>query len=182
MPRVNELGDLEITDPRAMRALADPVRLTLLERLQRHGPATARELSTHVGTTLVVVEEHLRKLEAFGLVTGAEGRWRAVATGIRFEPSDDAESQAAYRALSNEMFLRVDELPRRWMAEVEPQLEPEWRKVSGFANARMMLTSEEAEALDAQMEQLLVPYVTRDAADAPDGARPVRLLRYLMPS
>jgi hypothetical protein len=80
------------------------------------------------------------------------------------------------------MFLRADELPRRWVAEVEPQLEPEWRKVSGFVNARTMLTIEEAEALDAQMEALLVPYVTRDAADVPDGARPVRLLRYLMPS
>jgi hypothetical protein len=79
------------------------------------------------------------------------------------------------------MFLRSDELPRRWMAEAEPRLEPDWRKVSGFVNARMTLTLEEAEALDAQMEELLIPYVTRDSSDAPEGARDVRLLRYLMP-
>jgi hypothetical protein len=113
---------------------------------------------------------------------GARGRrWQAVSTGIRFEPSDDAESQAAYRALGNVMFLRADELPRRWMAESEPRLEPEWRRVSGFVNARMTLTLAEAEALDAQMEELLIPYVTRDSSDAPEGARDVQLLRYLMP-
>ncbi len=33
----NRLGDIEITDPQAMRALAHPVRLAILERLQRHG-------------------------------------------------------------------------------------------------------------------------------------------------
>ena len=41
--------------------------------------------------------------------------------------------------------------------------------------------TEEAAQLDAQMEKLLEPYVTRDASDAPGGARRVRWLRYLMP-
>jgi DNA-binding transcriptional ArsR family regulator len=181
MPRVNELGDLEITDARAMRALADPIRLTLFERLQRHGPATAAELSTHVEVTPAAVDEHLRRLAAFGLVTEADQAWQAVGTGILFAPSDDAESQAAYRALANQVFQRADELPRRWLAETEPRLEPEWRKVSGLANARMKMTPEEVERLDAQMEELLVPYVTRDSSDVPEGARDVRLLRYLMP-
>jgi DNA-binding transcriptional ArsR family regulator len=181
MPRINELGDLEITDPRAMRALAHPVRLAILERLQRHGPATATQLSSDVGTTPSVAGRHLRKLATFGLVTQADRGWQAVGTGIRFEPSEDAESQAAYRALSNEIFLRADELPRRWMAKGEPRLAPEWRKVSGLANARMKMTPDEVEALDAQMEELLVPYVTRAPSEVPEGARGVRLLRYVMP-
>jgi hypothetical protein len=45
----------------------------------------------------------------------------------------------------------------------------------------MTMTVEEAQALDARMEKLLEPYVARDASDAPEGARPVRWLRYVMP-
>ena len=51
MASTNSYGDFELTDPKAMRALAHPVRLALLERLQRHGPATASQLSPHVGAT-----------------------------------------------------------------------------------------------------------------------------------
>src|SRR5436305_8446956 len=88
----NRYGDLEITDPKAMRALAHPVRLALLERLQRHGPATASELSPHVGATPSVTSWHLRHLAGFGLVRDAEQpgpdrrqrRWQAAAHGFRF--------------------------------------------------------------------------------------------------
>jgi hypothetical protein len=45
----------------------------------------------------------------------------------------------------------------------------------------MTMTVEEAEELDAQMEKLLEPYVTRDPSDAPEEARRVRWLRYVMP-
>ena len=181
MPRVNELGDIEITDPGAIRALTHPVRMTILERLQRDGPATTGNLATAVGTTSSAVGGHLRLLVDFGLVTKTGGTWKALGTGIRFEPAADDESQAAYRALANQLFLRTDELPRRWLAEDEPRLDGNWRRASGLSNARMLMTVEEAEALDWEMEKLLEPYVTRSEPDVPDGARRVRWLRYVMP-
>jgi DNA-binding transcriptional ArsR family regulator len=181
MPRVNELGDLEVTDPRAMRALAHPVRLTIFELLQRQGSATVGELAANAGTTPSAAGRHLRQLEEHGLVVRSEGLWKAVGTGIHFEPAADDTSQAAYRALANQLFLRADELPRRWLAEDEARLDGDWRRVSGLSNARMTMTVEEAAALDAQMEKLLEPYVTRDPADAPGDARRVRWLRYVMP-
>ena len=51
MTSANLYGDFEITNPKTMRALAHPVRLALLDRLQRHGPATASRLAPHVGAT-----------------------------------------------------------------------------------------------------------------------------------
>lgn len=179
MPRINELGDLEITDAEAMRALADPVRLAVLERLQRDGPATSGALAAQVGAPPDAVDGHLHELAALGIVVQDDGAWRPVARGIRFAPADDDESQAAYRALSNDVFLRAHELPKRWLAEDELHLEPEWRGVSGLSNARMAMTLEEARELDARMEALLEPYVTRDPA--PEGARRVRWLRYVLP-
>ncbi len=181
MPRVNELGDIEITDPRAMRALAHPVRMTILERLQRDGPATAGELATAMETTSSAAGRHLRRLAEFGLVTKTGGTWEALGTGIRFEPAADDESQAAYRALANRQFLRTDELPRRWLVEDEPRLDGDWRRVSGLSNAGMAMTVEEAAALDWEMEKLLEPYVTRNESDVPAGARRVRWLRYVLP-
>lgn len=181
MPRVNELGDVEITDPGAMRALAHPVRMTILERLQRDGPARAGELAIAVGTTASAVGRHLRRLAEFGLVAKAGGAWSALGTGIRFEPAADDESQAVYRALANMLFLRTDELPRRWLADDEPRLDGDWRRVSGLSNARMLMTVGEAVALDWEMEKLLEPYVTRSESDVPEGARRVRWLRYVMP-
>ena len=181
MADVNELGDLEIRDPQAMRALADLTRLTLFDYLQRHGSATTAELAAEAGTAPAEVDEHLRRLEPFGLVVQDQDSWRAAAKGIQFEPADDPESQAAYRLLANEMFRRADPLPSRWLVDHEPSLEPEWRRISGMSVARVLLTRDEAAKLDATMEELLIPYVTRRASDAPDGARQVRLLRYLMP-
>jgi DNA-binding transcriptional ArsR family regulator len=184
----NPYGDLELTDPRAMRALSHPVRLAILHRLQGDGPATATELSGHVGASPSVTSWHLRHLAAFGLVrdsdVGHDGRkryWEATARGFRFDFPDDEEGAAASRVLSRAMFDQSADVPRRWLGEVEPRLEPEWRREAGMAHTRVRLTAEELHEVDAEIERVLAPYVTRAAEDLPAGARRVRLLRYVLP-
>ncbi|GAA2795366.1 helix-turn-helix domain-containing protein [Kitasatospora paracochleata] len=187
-PSINELGDVEITDPRTMRALAHPVRLAILERLQRHGPATATELAPDVGATPTVTSWHLRHLAGFGLVRDAEPgpdrrrrRWEAVGTGMRFEPSADPESGDAAHALAQQMFLRYADLPARWITEVEPGLDPAWRRLGGLANTGVTVSADELAAILDGIERLLAPYLTRDAADRPADSRRVRLMRYVLP-
>jgi DNA-binding transcriptional ArsR family regulator len=184
----NPYGDLELTEPRAMRALSHPVRLAILSRLQGTGAATATELSEHVGASPSVTSWHLRHLAEFGLVrdsdTGTDGRkryWEAVARGFRFEFPDDDEGRAASDVLSTTMFEQYADLPRHWMTEVQPTLEPEWRREGGLSNTRVRLTREELELVNAGIERLLAPYVTREEADLPEDARGVRLLRYVLP-
>lgn len=191
MDSSNRMGDLEITDPQAMRALAHPVRLAILERLGRDGPATATELAPHVGATPSVTSWHLRHLATFGLVRdSAPGpdrrsrRWEAAARGFRFDGSRDpadTENLSAARELSRQMFLRYGDLPARWAAETEPGLDPEWREAGGLANTRVTVTAEELAAIQDGMERVLAPYVTRDPADRPGGSRGVVLLRYVLP-
>ncbi|MET8961507.1 helix-turn-helix domain-containing protein [Streptomyces sp. NPDC004074] len=188
MVQGNRLGDIEITDPKAMRALAHPVRLALLERLQRYGPATATQLSPHVGATPSVTSWHLRHLAGFGLVRDAaaggdrrERRWEAVARGSRVEVPEGEEGQSAAHALSRQMFAGAADLPHRWLSETEPELEPRWRRIAGLANTRVVVTAEELAAIEDAMEAVLAPYVVRDPAQRPDGSRDVRLLRYVLP-
>ncbi|MFF8359009.1 ArsR/SmtB family transcription factor [Streptomyces chartreusis] len=185
----NRFGDIEITDPKAMRALAHPVRLAVLERLQREGPATATQLSPHVGATPSVTSWHLRHLAGFGLVRDAaeggsdrrERRWEAVARGFRFQVPEDAEGTSAARALGREMFARAAELTERWATDTEPRLEPAWRRVVKLGNTRIVVTADELAAIEDAMEAVLAPYVMREAVERPADTRGVRLLRYALP-
>jgi DNA-binding transcriptional ArsR family regulator len=184
----NRYGDFEITDPQALRALAHPVRLTLLDRLQRHGPATATQLSPHVGATPSVVSWHLRHLASFGLVKDWDGAtskrerwWQASSRGFRFNLPDDAEGQNAARQLEGEMFAQYGELPQQWLLHDEPRLGTRWRRLGGMANTRIVVTAEELREIEEAVEKLLAPYVRRKDKKPPSGARGVRLLRYVMP-
>ena len=187
----NPLGDLEITDPRAMRALAHPVRLAILDRLIRHGAATATQLAPHVGATPSVVSWHLRHLAEFGLVRDGEPtgdrrrrQWAAAARGFRYESPQDAgdtEGAAAARALTSQFFDRTAGEVRRWADQVEPGLEHEWRRLSGLSDTAVVVSGEELTAIRQGIEALLAPYVTREPAQRPDGSRRVRVVRYLLP-
>jgi DNA-binding transcriptional ArsR family regulator len=185
----NHLGDVEITDPQAMRALAHPVRLSILDILRRSGPSTATQLAPEVGATPSVTSWHLRHLAAFGLVRDAEPgpdrrqrRWEAVNRGFRFEaPEDDEMGAAAARALTQEMFSRYADLPNHWIGEVEPHLPPQWRRLGGLANTRVFLSAEELEEIEDAIERVLAPYVTRGAEERPTAGRGVRLMRYVLP-
>src|SRR5262249_11305309 len=158
-PLVNSVGDLVLTDPQALRALADPFRLALLDRLQRDGPATDAALSSTMQATRSSLQEHLHELEQFGLITrrdvaadAAESRWCAIAKGIFFEILTDTEGQAAARQLSNAMFLRSVDRPRRWVADVEPQLELEWVRAAGLFNAKVRVTPDELRSIQEGLE------------------------------
>jgi DNA-binding transcriptional ArsR family regulator len=191
MTPANPFGDIELTDPQSMRALAHPVRLAIMSRLQRFGPATASELSPQVGATPSVTSWHLRHLAGFGLVRDAapgtdrrERRWEAAGRGYRFAvpPGDEnSEDVTAARLLSQLIFAQNAVVPQEWSANVEPTLTGPWRQVAGVSNTRVVVTAEEAEVINEAIEALLAPFVVREPADRPHGSRGVRMLRYLLP-
>lgn len=191
MVATNPFGDVELSDPQSMRALAHPVRLAILSRLQRYGPATASELAPHVGATPSVTSWHMRHLAGYGLVRDAAPgndkrarRWESAGRGYRFTvPAGDVNSDgvAAARALSQLVFTQNASVPQQWSDDVEPGLTGPWRHVAGVSNTRVVVTAEEAEAIEGAVEALLAPFVVRAASDRPHGSRGVRLLRYLLP-
>ncbi|MDE9365069.1 metalloregulator ArsR/SmtB family transcription factor [Luteipulveratus sp. YIM 133132] len=184
----NPYGDIEL-DAQGMRALAHPVRLAILTRLQQRGPSTATGLSEHVGASPSVASWHLRHLAKHGLVRDAEqqrsGRerwWEAAARGIRFVADDEA-SRSAYRALRAVIESAEGDLVGEWERDVEPHLEQEWAHVAGRANTTVLVTPAEAAEIESAIEQVLAPYVLRKDSpdDTPEGTRTVRILRYTMP-
>src|SRR4051794_41945900 len=96
---------VELTDPRAMRAYAHPVRLALIGLLRRHGPLTATQAAARLGESSGTTSFHLRQLAKYGFCEeagGGKGRekpWR----GAGLVPSwgtapDDPQRPGAQRA------------------------------------------------------------------------------------
>ena len=192
MSLTNPFGDVQVTDPQAMRALAHPVRLAIMSFLQRNGPATATMLSPHVGATPSVTSWHLRHLAGFGLVTDADPDevpgdrrqrwWKAIARGFSISMGDDPESQAAAQVVGAQMLMTAQEQVGEWLSEVAPGLPPEWVRVVGISNTSVALTPGELEELSARIDELIAPYVHRTEDAAPPGARIVRMLRHYLPA
>lgn len=174
-----------------MRALAHPVRLAILTRLEQDGPQTATGLSPHVGATPSVTSWHLRHLAKHGLVrdadglgTGRERWWQAAARGFRVVVEDEAGRRSA-QALRDALEVSEGDQVGDWRRDVEPHLELRWLALSGLANTTILVTREELEQIEARMEELLAPYVLRKDAPAeqvPAGARMVRIRRHVLPA
>ena len=190
-PARGRFGDLVVTDPRMMRALAHPARLTIMDILRREGPASATELAPRVGISPSAASWHLRHLAGFGLVRDGEPhpdgrarRWEAAGPGFRFDvPAEaaDAEGYSAARVLVREMMAHAQGKTARWLAEVEPELDARWSRVAGVSDTGVVVDAEELAAILDGIELVLAPYVERNAGERPVGSRRVRLVRFVLP-
>jgi|SRR5262249_22282539 len=184
--RLNAVGDLVLTDAHELRALADPLRLTLFDLIRRQGPITCAALARSTDQDPGSVADHLRELESLGLIEGerpqdGEVRWTTGVRGIYFEIPEDLEGQRAARELSNVMLAQSAALPVAWVRDEEPRLELEWARAAGLFNARVELTADELRGIQDGLERLLEPFTTRSAEDLPAAAGAVRIIAYFMP-
>src|SRR6266480_7471248 len=99
---------IELTDPRALRAIAHPVRMRLVGLLRREGPLTATRAAELLGESSGTCSFHLRQLARYGLVeeagggTGREKPWRATTTSTAWDvPGDVTPETAAAASLLN---------------------------------------------------------------------------------
>jgi DNA-binding transcriptional ArsR family regulator len=97
---LNESSQLD----RAFQALSDPVRRGMLARLSL-GPASVSELASPLPISLPAVLQHLKALEASGLVASAKkGRVRTV----RLEPRALSEAEGWLSRRREEWESRLD--------------------------------------------------------------------------
>lgn len=179
----------ELRDPRALRALAHPIRLRLLEELTAAGVATATELSERVGESPANCSWHLRQLAQYGFVEetgGGRGRqrpWRAVVER-KIISFDDGEPEVARAvdAAAEVIDDRAFEAVRVWRARRRSLPRP-WRDASFSTHSIAWLTAEELVQIQAEIDQLMERHVDRslDPARRPPGARPVRLMAWGFP-
>jgi DNA-binding transcriptional ArsR family regulator len=180
--RLNDVGDLVVTEVDELRALADPERLDLFDLVQREGPLTTEEACVRLSLPTDTTSSQLRQLADAALIDqDANGRWSTDARGIYFEIPDEPEAQRAARDLSNTMLTKYASGPSDWARRVEPLLDVTWARAAGLFNTRVELAPDELRRLQEDLERLLEPFTNRAANDRPTDASPVRITAYFMP-
>src|ERR1700730_15563204 len=90
-----------LTDPRALRAYAHPVRMALVGLLRTEGPLTATRGAELLGESSGTCSFHLRQLARYGLVeeagggTGREKPWRATTTSTAWDATGGGPPETA---------------------------------------------------------------------------------------
>jgi predicted transcriptional regulator len=158
---------LQLTDPRAMRAVAHPVRIELLRALAKE-PKTATQCAELVGESPQSCSYHLRTLAKYGFVeraeaaNGKERPWRKTAGGMTWSAHTDPE---AARALSATFLARDFRLLQAYLADPDET----WPEPL-YSQTTLRVTYAEAEELTKQVWALLEPYFTLNRKDAPADA------------
>ena len=170
---------MQITDPRALRALAHPLRLDLVELLGALGQATAAECARRLGPSQASCSFHLRQLAKYGFVEEAqpsedsrERPWRLT----DLEQSWSADAGPAADQLERVFVQREADRILGWLAaDYAPQ---GWRQSSFVGGATVPVTVDELDSIRAELRGALEPYVRRlaDRSDWPTDARFVRIL------
>jgi len=176
---------VEITDPRALRALAHPARLAILQYLGLDGPATATECAEVVGLSPSACSYHLRALARYGFVDedpsgGVDRRhrpWRARVVAIKSEsdPKRPAAFRAASRLLVESMQARVDEVRANYL-DRETEYSPDWQRAAGWGQDVLHVTPAELDQVRAKIYAILAEYRRLSREDQPPGSRRVHVM------
>jgi predicted ArsR family transcriptional regulator len=172
-----------ITDPKALRALAHPLRWKLIEFIGREGTATATQCAEETGESVANCSYHLNTLAKYDYVEKAEGGqgrekpWRLVSQGQSInDVGVDRETELAARAASgaflDHALTQIRE--RNLTAALEPD---EWRAVLGVNSSTDFMTPDELKELTETITELMNQYQERRTNPSlrPEGARSVNI-------
>lgn len=181
---------VKLTDPRAIRALAHPARLAVIDELYSGRELTATECAEVAGLSPSAMSYHLRSLEKVGIVERAEstgdGRerpWRAAGSYLQVDStSSGAGELAASAALGSTVLRRTVALFDDYLARRSSE-PPEWLDAVEASYGQVWLTPEEAKEIGRQWVDFVDKYRGRKAADKrPATARRMRIAVMLFPS
>jgi DNA-binding transcriptional ArsR family regulator len=176
---------MEISDPRAIRALAHPLRLDLLELLVAISPATAAHCGRVLGVPQANCSFHLRQLAKYGFVEDAgpgsdrrERQWRVP------DPRPTLRIAAGSNAVVRRQLERVVvEREMRAILDYGERQEGEdsaWRHKAGLMTAVAVMSADDVADLREKWKALLEPYIARSEAGGHQLRTGQRHVRYFM--
>jgi DNA-binding transcriptional ArsR family regulator len=180
--------EVKLSDSAAVRALAHPARLTIVDQLYQGLERTASELAELTGLSPSAMSYHLRALERSGIVVRGERRgdgrerpWRSAARSLTLSSDDAASTVAAADVITGGYLEHLRSEFRRWSL-AEAHESDGWRRVSGIRRSFLWLSEAEATAAAAEFAALIDRYIAgRDAVQHPAGTRRMICLLALVP-
>ncbi len=172
-----------------MRALAHPLKWTLMDVLLTEGAATSTRCAELTGESQANCSFHLRQLARYGLVEEApspskkERPWRLTTVNQSWSRVQPDSVRAEAVAELERVFVQHEFATlMRWVGSAQ-EYGDEWQRASMRAGAITWLTADELAGLREQIEELMLAYRDRvaDPAQRPAGSRLVRLFSAAYP-
>jgi predicted ArsR family transcriptional regulator len=173
----------EITDARAMRALAHPLRWALIDLLSMEGTATATRCGEVLAESQASCSFHLRQLARYGFVEEApttskrERPWRLTNPDQHWSSVQPDEERALAAAELGRVFVeREIEKLRTWVRTSHAYPE-EWRRAAVTSGAQVWMTVAELAEVRRRLVEFAGEIAEHDQSPEarPPGARPVRI-------
>jgi DNA-binding transcriptional ArsR family regulator len=186
MDTPNETNRLD--EPQAVRALAHPLRLELLDVLRFEGPSTATQLAQRLGQSSGATSYHLRQLAHYGYIEeaalpggnrrGKRERWWQYRERMVRVPGGSTGGLGGRRLLAELLSREVYALDRFLAARSR---RVEWDEAAFLLTRAYRLTATELTEFRRGIEGLLDQLRPADAEHAPADALPVRFLAFGFP-
>jgi DNA-binding transcriptional ArsR family regulator len=162
----------QITDARALAAMAHPLRRRLLSLLKLDGPSTASVLAQRTGQAVGNISHHLHALATAGLIEEVpelardrrERWWRRTGGALSWKPGDFADDTAddavARAAETLDLDYQVSHV-RMW-AQTPDEEKARWPDGPFSISTWMRLTDAELAGLSAEMTALIRRWADRE--------------------
>jgi DNA-binding transcriptional ArsR family regulator len=182
---------VQVTDVRALRALAHPLRSRLLAQLRLHGPATASQLGRTVGESSGSTSYHLRQLAAYGFVEEVEGqgtareRWWRARHRLTSWRAADIEAQEGGAEVEDELVrIQLDvrgRVLRAWQ-EQRQELGAAWTAAASLNDHVLRLRPDQARAVADELNAVLARWMDEHPSDVPaEGTELVEVFTDVVP-
>jgi DNA-binding transcriptional ArsR family regulator len=177
-----------LTDPRAIKALAHPARLAVIDEFFAGRKLTATECAEIAGLSASAMSYHLRALEKWGIIRrsqasedGRERPWEAAGDGLRVESAEPRASAAVESTLISRMLDRERSEALDWMGRAEPPPK-EWIDAMSVSSTAYWLTASEARELATAMQDVVEQFYRRSPDNGPEGTKRVRISYMIVPT
>lgn len=176
-----------LRDPRAIKALAHPARLAVIDELFAGRKLTATECGEIAGLSASAMSYHLRALEKWGIVRrseattdGRERPWEAAGEGLMIDSAEPRASAAGEAILVARQLDRERADILGWFSSRD-EAASSWYDSSIIGNAMTWLSHDEAKQLSEALSDLVARLPRRAAEQAPPGAKRVRVSFSVVP-
>jgi hypothetical protein len=174
-PTTTSADSIDVRDPVALRALAHPLRGTLLGLLRLEGPSTATRLGQRLGESSGSTSYHLRQLANFGFVEEVAGEgtvrerwWCAVHRSTRWQTEDVLEEPGGREVVEELSHRQLTQQSRVLAAHAEQRedLDDVWRAAVSLNDWSIRLSPARARDLADELNEVLARW--RDEHEEPD--------------
>ena len=176
-----------LRDPRAIKALAHPARLAVIEELFAGRKLTATQCGEIAGLSASAMSYHLRALEKWGIVrrseTTGDGRerpWEAAGDGMMIDSAEPRASAAGEAILVARQLDRQRADTLGWLSSQDEE-SASWYDSTVIGSGVFWLSREEAKQISDRLSELVAEIPRRPAAEAPAGAQRVRVSHSVVP-